>query len=91
MILKPIGNDVLVMFPNGDWEENPDSGFVEFTGLYGMGHRMDGTVIAVNQHTPPEIQVGTVVYGEPTKGRIVRIDGTTYHLMKHTDLVARAE
>ncbi len=90
MMFRPIGDDVLVMFPNGDWEPD-ESGFVKFTGLYGTGHRMDGIVTVVNSHTPPEIRVGTTVYGEPTKGRVVRIDGTTFHLMKHQDLVAKAE
>jgi co-chaperonin GroES (HSP10) len=89
--LRPIGDDVLVLFPNGDWEADPDSGFVRFTGICGEGHRMDGTVVATNRHTPDDICVGTTVYGEPTKGRIVRIDGTTFHLMRHQDLVARAE
>lgn len=88
--LRPIGGNVLVLFPNGDWRKDDRSGFIAFDGIYGTGYRMDGIIVSTNRHTPGDLHVGTTVYGDPLKGRTVIIDGTLYHLMRTCDIEARA-
>lgn len=89
MTFKPIGDNVLVMFPQGDWVPDKD-GLMKQTGWYGTGYRLDGLVVAVGNRVPTEISTGMTVYGDPKAGRVINIEGTRFHLMKYTDLYMRS-
>lgn len=85
---RPIGDRVLVMFEQSDWEVQ--NGLVVKTGLVGAGYRMDGLVVAVGPKVPPDVRVGSTVYADPRTGDIVKFDRTRYHLMRFGDLLAVA-
>jgi co-chaperonin GroES (HSP10) len=88
---RPLGARVMVLFPQADWEVG-EGGFITRTGIVGSSFRMDGLVVAVGTHDIPDnIGVGSTVYADPRVGDIIKIDGTRYHLMKCTDLMAVAE
>ena len=86
---KPIGDHVLVMFPQEDWEKNKE-GFMQTTQWYGTGYRLDGVVIATGPRTPAEVATGMTVYGDPRTGRVISINGTRFHLMKYADIYMKA-
>ena len=86
---RPIGDRVLVMFEQSDWEVQ--NGLIVKTGLVGVGYRMDGVVVAVGPKVPKDIGVGSTVYADPRTGEIVKFDRTRYHLMRFGDLLAVAE
>lgn len=88
---RPTGSRVLVMFPQSDWEVG-EGGFLSKTGLFGVGYRMDGIVVAVGTRDVPDgVGVGSTVYADPRTGDVLNLDGTRYHLIACRDLLAVAE
>ena len=89
MTFRPIGDCVLVMFPQGEWERVGE--FVEQkTLVVGEPFHMNGLVVAVGSRVP-EIRTGMTVYGDPRKGRVIVIDRTMYHIMRFSDLEMKAQ
>lgn len=89
MRLRPVGDNVFVMFKQGDWALKGDS-FVGQTGLYGSPYRLDGLVVATGPRVTG-IGAGDTVYGDPRRGRILVVDGTMYHIMEQKNLMMKAE
>lgn len=86
--LRPLGDRVLVMFDQSDWKV--ERGILVQTGMFGVGYRMDGLVVAVGPRAPEGVLPGCTVYADPRTADVVSIEGTRYHLFRGDQVLAVA-